>query len=420
MSAATTTTGTSTVTGGATSGAADAVTGDLVSLRRRLHRIPEVGLDLPKTQRMLVAELEGLPVTITRGVRLSSLAVVIEGGLPGPTVLLRSDMDALPVVELTGLDYAAQNGAMHACGHDLHMAGLIGAIRLLCARRESLAGTVLAIFQPGEEGYGGAERMLAEGVLQTTGSLPIASYGLHVFSFQEAGEFSCRAGTIMGGTHNVDIEVTGVGGHAARAHGASNPILVAALIVQAIQSYATQKTRPDDPIVATVGAFNGGTAPNVIPERAVVRISLRALTRARLTEVFDEIVALADSIARGFGQTTAVSAGPALPPTVSSRGEDEFVADAVTETFGEGRFRVLPVAEMISEDFSYFLEATGGAFLFLGAAVAGEHGESGPASNHSPVARFDDSVVHDGAVLLAELAVRRLSAAHTADARNRA
>jgi len=402
-----TTIGTTSVTDSATQ-QHTAVSGDLVALRRRLHGIPEVGLDLPQTQEALLAELEGLPVGIVLGEGLSSIAVTIEGTRPGPAVLLRSDMDALPVVELTGLDYASANGAMHACGHDLHMAALVGAIRLLCARRDELSGTVMAIFQPGEEGYGGAEKMVAEGVLGLTGALPIASYGLHVFSFLTAGDFFCRPGTIMAGTHNFDLEIIGKGGHAARAYGASNPILVASLVVQAIQSYATQKTRPDDPIIATVGAFNGGTAANVIPERTVIRVSLRALTSERLGEVFEEISAIADGIARGFGQTTAVTAGLPLPPTISSPGEDEFVGHAVAELFGPERYRVLSVSEMISEDFSYFLDATGGAFLFLGAAVEGDHGPFGPPSNHSPLVRFDDSVVGDGALLLADLAMRRL------------
>jgi len=402
-----TTIGTTPVTDSATQHLT-AVSGDLVGLRRRLHRIPEVGLDLPQTQAALLAELDGLPVGITLGDGLSSIAVTIEGALPGPVVLLRSDMDALPVVELTGLDFASDNGAMHACGHDLHMAALVGAIRVLCARRDELPGRVVAVFQPGEEGYGGAEKMLEEGVLGLAGELPIASYGLHVFSFLAAGEFFCRPGTIMAGTHNFDLEIIGKGGHAARAHGASNPILVASLIVQAIQSYATQKTRPDDPIIATVGAFNGGTAANVIPERTVLRVSLRALDRARLNEVFEEITGIADAIARGFGQSTVVTAGPPLPPTISSPGEDEFVEQVVTERFGMDRYRALPVSEMISEDFSYFLDATGGAFLFLGAAVEGDHGPLGPPSNHSPLVQFDDSVVDDGAQLLAELAMRRL------------
>ena len=391
----------------------DTIGADLIALRRRLHRIPEVGLDLPLTQAALLEELRGLPVTITTGRGFSWLAVAIEGAAPGPTVLLRSDMDALPVVEETGLEYASDNGAMHACGHDLHMAALVGAIRVLCARRDELAGTVLAVFQPGEEGYDGASLMIQEGVLELTGSRPVASYGMHVFSFLPAGEFSCRPGTIMAGTLNFELEVIGKGGHAARPAGARNPLIVASLVVQAIQGYATQNNRTDDPIIATVGSLVGGTAPNVIPERALLRISLRALTRERLSRLFEDVVGLARSIAEGYGQEIAVSAGPQLPPTVSSDGEDAFVEGAVLDLFGPGRYRSLPVAEMISEDFSYFLEATGGAFLFLGAAVP-TTGEA-PATNHSPVVRFDDSVVADGALLLAELALRRLASGGPAD-----
>jgi amidohydrolase len=379
------------------------VLGDLRGLRRRLHRIPEVGLDLPQTQAALLDELAGLPVQVTQGSGLSSLMVTITGAQPGPTVLLRADMDALPVDELTGLKFASDNGAMHACGHDLHMASLIGAIRLLCARRDEFAGTVLAVFQPGEEGHGGARAMIDEGVLSTTGSLPVASYGVHVFSFLDPGIFSCRAGVVMGATLNIDIDVLGLGGHAARPYAAQNPVLVGAMIVQAIQTYVTQAMTPDDPIIATVGSFQSGDAANVIPDRARLRVSLRALTAERVSELRDRMLEIAAGIARGFDMMTASEEGPLLPPTVSGAADAELVEHVVGEMLGTNRYESLRHAEMIAEDFSHFLDATGGAFVFVGARA-----EEKPESNHSPRAIFDDSVVDDTSRVLAELAIRRL------------
>ncbi|MCR2810637.1 MULTISPECIES: M20 family metallopeptidase [unclassified Microbacterium] len=381
-------------------------TGDLVALRRALHRIPEVGLDLPVTQAALEAELDGLPVRIVRGASLSSLAVIIDGALPGPSVLLRSDMDALPVIEHSGAGFASSNGAMHACGHDLHMSALVGAIRLLCARREDVRGQVIAIFQPGEEGHGGAAAMIDEGVLEITGATPIASYGIHVFSFLPTGVFTTKPGILMGGTVNLDIEVFGSGGHAARPHAASNPILAGALIVQAIQSHIAQRTRADSPLIATVGAFQAGTAANVIPDSATVRVSLRATTVPALRELQSSLEALAESTATALGMHVSVTPGPDMYPTVNSASDAVLVRSIVTELFGPDRYEDLVHPEMISEDFSNFLDLTGGAFVFVGAQDAAA--SLPPETNHSARALFDDGVLVDAAELLAELAIRRL------------
>jgi amidohydrolase len=159
------------------------ISGDLVELRRAIHADPEIGLDLPRTQEKVLAALDGLPLEVTTGRALSSVTAVLRGAMPGGTVLLRGDMDALPVTEATGLPYASRNdGVMHACGHDLHTSMLAGAARLLAARQDGLAGNVIFMFQPGEESYGGAERMISEGVLDAAGSRPVAAFGLHVAS----------------------------------------------------------------------------------------------------------------------------------------------------------------------------------------------------------------------------------------------
>jgi amidohydrolase len=381
------------------------VLGDLVGLRRRLHGIPEVGLDLPLTQRALLDELDGLPLEVTTGAGLSSITAVLRGGRPGPTVLLRADMDGLPVAELAEVDFASTNGAMHACGHDLHLASLVGALRLLSARREHLAGSVVAMFQPGEEGHGGAEAMLREGVLDATGERPVASYGLHVFSFLDSGVFFCRGGAVMGGILNLELRFVGRGGHAARPATARNPILVASLAVQAIQSYATQTSTPADPIVATVGAFLAGDAANVIPDVATLRLSIRGGTSERVVEVEAGIVELSRSLAAGFGVTVEAEPGARFPPTRSDVAESERVRAVVSELFGADRFVELAQPEMIAEDFSHVLDATGGAFVFVGARGGVEQ----PESNHSPRARFDDSVVPDAARMLAALAESRLT-----------
>jgi amidohydrolase len=382
---------------------------DLIALRRRLHHHPELALHLPETRKTLEAALSPLGVRVETSEKSSSLAVVIPGRAPGPTVLLRADMDGLPITEETGLDFASANGNMHACGHDLHMAGLVGAVHELHERRAEFAGDVLAVFQPGEEGAGGAELMITENVLHTTGSKPIASYGVHVLSFAESGMFYCREGAVMGATIIFDLEIVGRGGHAARPHTALDPVSTAALTVQAIQTYVAQNSSPDDPIVATVGSLRAGTVANVIPSVAVLKVSLRATNSQKARDAFRRIVAIGTAIAEGYGLEVQTKVGPDLGPTISDKDGAELVRRSVADLFGADRFTLLIHPEMISEDFSLFLEATGGAFVLVGAAT-GEPPRLQP-TNHSPEALFDDSVVPDIARLLAELAIRRLKIA---------
>lgn len=381
---------------------------DLIALRRQLHTIPELALELPRTREAVLSALAGLPVEIRTYDSSSGLAVVVRGSRPGPTVLLRSDMDALPVAERPGLDFAASNGNMHACGHDLHMSGLVGAIEELVARRDEFAGEVLAVFQPGEEGADGAKVMIEDGVLETTGSLPIASYGVHVLSYYQSGTFHCRDGAVMAATTNFDLEILGRGGHAARPHQALDPVTVAAMVVQGIQTLVAQRSSPNDPLVVTVGSLVAGTAPNVIPDRALLRISLRATTLDRAHSTYDTIVAISRGIAEAYGLSVEASISVELPPTIGDAASVELARSTVADLYGADSFRTLAFPEMISEDFSLFLERTGGAFILVGAAV-GEPPYDELPTNHSPDVRFNDAVVPKIAGFLAELAIRRLA-----------
>ncbi|MFI6289100.1 M20 family metallopeptidase [Streptomyces sp. NPDC051018] len=382
---------------------------DLIALRRRLHRQPELALRLPETRAVLLEALAPLGLRVRDSDASSSFAVVVPGARPGPTVLLRADMDGLPVAEESGVAFASTNGNMHACGHDLHMAALVGAVHRLAGRREEFEGDVLAVFQAGEEGAGGAELMIAEKVLLTTGRKPLASFGVHVLSFAESGVFHCREGAVMGATVNFDLEVVGRGGHAARPHTALDPISTAALIVQGIQTFVAQNSSPADPIVVTVGSLRAGTAANVIPDSALLKVSLRATSSAMARDAYRKITGIGSAIAKAYGLRMTSEVGPDLGPTVSDREGAALVRETVADLYGDGRYRELTVPEMISEDFSLFLEETGGAFVLVGAAVAGS--PHPPATNHSSRARFDDAVVPDVANLLAELAVRRLNIA---------
>ncbi|AUS80776.1 amidohydrolase [Actinoalloteichus sp. AHMU CJ021] len=384
----------------------DALARDLIGLRRALHADPEVGLDLPRTQRRVLDAVDGLGLEITTGERLGSVVAVLRGGRPGPVVLLRGDMDALPLDELTGLTFASTNGAMHACGHDLHTAALVGAARLLAGVRDSLPGTVVFMFQPGEEGYDGAGVMLDEGVLTAAGAEPVAAYGVHVAADMPRGVLTSRPGPMMAAFGRLDVTVRGSGGHASRPHHALDPIQVGAEVVTALQTLVTRRFDVFDPVVVTVGEFHGGTAPNIIPDSARLRAGVRWFSADNAARLGRELPELVRSIAVGHGLTADVTFEEVLPATVNDAGEAEFYARTAVGLFGADRYRHLDNPLTGSEDFSRVLGRVPGSYGFLGAAPADPGGR--PASNHSPRAVFDDGVLADQALFLATLARDRL------------
>ncbi|MDG4860659.1 M20 family metallopeptidase, partial [Streptomyces sp. T-3] len=248
---------------------AHALLPDIVAVRRTLHRTPELGLHLPQSQRTVQDALAGLPLTVSTGKALSSVTATLDGARPGRTILLRADMDALPQHEDTELDFASEvPGAMHACGHDAHTAMLIGAARLLAARRERLAGRVVFMFQPGEEGEGGARHMIDEGVLGSEPAAVDAAFALHISTRQDSGTLGLRPGPALASADVVRLTVRGGGGHASAPHLALDPVPVACEIVQALQTMITRTVNVFDPAVLTISRLQAGTTTNIIPETA--------------------------------------------------------------------------------------------------------------------------------------------------------
>ncbi|MEV4537254.1 M20 family metallopeptidase [Asanoa sp. NPDC049518] len=387
---------------------AETISPELVDLRRRLHRRPEIGLRLPETQATVLAELADLPLEVTTGRALSSVVAVLRGGRPGPAVLLRGDMDALPVTERTGLPYSSTiPGAMHACGHDLHMAILVGAVRLLSAVRDELAGDVVFMFQPGEEGPGGAEPMLAEGLLSAAGDPPVAAYALHVSAVFPRGMFFGRRG-VFGAAHDTcKVRVLGSGGHGSTPFRTRDPIPAACEMVLALQTMVTRGFDVFDPVVLTVGQFHAGTVDNVIPSTAEFSASLRSFgapAREKLVRRTTEVVR---GIATAHGLDVEVDFERGYPAVVNDVAEAEFAAATASEVFGQQRYQWLVNPKTGSEDMSFVLEKVPGAYLNLGACPPELDPATAP-SNHSADAMFDDAVVADGSALLAELAFRRL------------
>jgi amidohydrolase len=388
--------------------------GDLAELRKELHRDPEIGLDLPRTQEKVLRELDGLGLEVSTGSATTSVTAVLRGGARDDaeprTVLLRADMDALPVAEETGLDFASTNGAMHACGHDLHTASLIGGARLLAQHRERLRGDVVFMFQPGEEGWDGAGVMLQEGVLDASGRRVDAAYGTHVFSNTfPAYQFASRPGPLMAASHGLFVTVRGRGGHGSAPHRTRDPIAATAEMITALQTMVTRRFDVFDPVVVTVGIIEGGTSRNIIPDTARFEATVRRFSEANAVRLREGIHDTLRGVAQAHGVEVDIEYDDEYPLTVNDAAEVEFAADVVREVLGTDRYDDLADPITGSEDFSRVLAAVPGAFVFIGATLPGHDPETAP-SNHSPRADFDPGVLPDVAAIYAELAVRKLDA----------
>ncbi|MBV9486682.1 MAG: amidohydrolase [Frankiaceae bacterium] len=381
---------------------------DLVQLRRALHQTPELGLDLPRTQELVLTALDGLPLEISTGSSLSSVTAVLRGGGDGSrTVLLRGDMDALPVVERTGLDFASRSANMHACGHDLHTAMLVGAARVLTAQRADLPGDVVFMFQPGEEGHDGARHMVDEGVLDAAGRRADAALALHVTSAMlPAGYFASRAGTIMSAADTLRVRVHGAGGHGSAPHRAKDPIPAACEMVTALQTFVTRRFDVFDPVIITVGQFHAGTQDNVIPDDAYFEATVRSFTPAAHERLINEITQVCTGIGNAHGLEVDAVLDIAYPVTVNTAAQVDLAHQTVNEAFGPDRWISLPDPLSGSEDFSRVLDQVPGAMVFLGACV-GDPEKA--AFNHSPQAAFDDSVMANGVTVYADFALRALA-----------
>ena len=358
---------------------------------------------------MVLGALEGLPLEISTGTETTSVIGVLRGSKPGPTVLLRGDMDALPVVETLELPYKSDNGNMHACGHDLHTSMLVGAAKVLSQHTDKMAGDVVFMFQPGEESYDGAGVMIREGVLEASGRHIDHAYALHVTSAViPRGVFASRAGTVMAAADKLTVTVRGAGGHGSAPHRALDPIPAACEMVLAIQTYVTRSFDVFDPVVITVGAFHAGAAHNVIPETATFDVTLRSFSTANHDKLLDGCVRVCRGIAAAHGLEIEADPKGVYPVTVNDPGAIDIVAHQAAELFGDAnRFVELPNPLTSSEDFSRVLQAAPGAMVFLGAPPEGADPTTAP-FNHSPYAAFDDAVLADGSTLYAGLAMHHL------------
>ncbi|MBZ4022902.1 amidohydrolase [Rhodobacter sp. TJ_12] len=370
--------------------------------RHWLHRHPEIEFDLPQTAAFVAARLRDFGVdALHEGIATSGLVALIKGREEGPVIGLRADMDALPITEATGADYASEHeGKMHACGHDGHTTMLLGAAKYLAETR-NFAGTVALIFQPAEEDGGGGEVMVQEGVMERFGITEV--YGIHNAPNLPFGHFHTTQGPLMAAVDTAWVTVTGLGGHGATPHECVDPIPAITAMVGSLQTIVSRNLFPMDELVVSVTQIHVGSANNIIPESGWFCATIRSFTpdvRAMVEKRFREIV---EGTAAAFGVTVEITYDKGYPPTVNNADRARFAADVAREISGPDAVEDEAGREMGAEDFSYMLEARPGAYLFLG---------TGPGAGlHHPAYDFNDEAAPVGASFFARLVERALPVA---------
>jgi hippurate hydrolase len=377
---------------------------DAVALRRRIHRAPELGLELPLTRAALLESLEGLPLELETSAKTSGVVATLRGTAPGRTILLRADMDALPVEEDTGLEFASERkGVMHACGHDAHIAMLVAAGRLLASRRSEFAGCVKLLFQPGEEGFGGARILIGEGLLEHEPRAE-GAFAVHVDPTLPAGCVATRPGPIMASGDLLSIDLTGKGGHASMPHHAVDPIPVACEIVLALQSLVTRRVDAFDPVVVSISRVQAGTTANVIPATAHLLGTIRTVSERARRAVHEGVRRVVGGIAAAHQVDAKLQLVEGYPVTVNHEGFARFAQRVAAELSGSGNVVEMKTPIMGAEDFSYILQGVPGAMVFLGVQPPSRE----PAPLHSNRMVLDENALATGIALHAALALRFL------------
>ena len=378
----------------------------LVAWRRDFHRHPELGFQEVRTAGIVADHLRGLGLEVTTGIGKTGVVAVVEGDHApsyAPTVMLRFDMDALPILEENNAPYVSQHpGVMHACGHDGHTAIGMGVATLLAQHRQELVGRVKLVFQPAEEGLGGARAMLADGVMNDP--QPAAAFGLHLWSRLPLNQIVVQAGPLWAGADKVDLTVFGQGGHGAMPHETIDAIYVASQIVVAWQGIISRSIDPAEPAVITVGSFHAGTACNVIAGTAELACSIRSLTLEMREFLVRRMREVAEGVCAAHGATCELTFTAGVPPTINDAAGAALMQDVAGALVGEQQVaQITPM--MVGEDMSEFLNRAPGCYVLVGAWDPDKPINS---PHHSPTFDFDERMLATGAALLAATAVEYL------------
>jgi amidohydrolase len=376
----------------------------LIAWRRDFHRHPELGMQEFRTSGIVAKYLSSLGMEVQTGVGQTGVVGLLEGSQPGPVVMLRFDMDALPIQEMNQTDYVSQNsGVMHACGHDAHTAIGMGIAQLLARRREELAGTIKFVFQPGEEGCGGALAMIADKVLEDP--KPDVALGLHVWNDQPLGLLAAGNGGVMAAADIFTINVQGKGGHGAQPHLCVDAVLIAAQIVVALHSIVARNVNPRETAVVTVGSIRAGTAFNVIADTAEMTGTIRTFDAATRDLIARRITEVAESTARALGGSATIEIKAISPATVNDQQVAQIVRETASEVLGSDRVTADQFT-MTAEDMSEFLSRVPGCFFFIGSANAAR-GLNAP--HHNPHFDIDEEVLPLGVAVLAATVLHYLN-----------
>ncbi|MBP8292399.1 MAG: amidohydrolase [Caldilineaceae bacterium] len=378
----------------------------LVAWRRDFHMHPELGFQEVRTAGIVADHLRSLGLEVTTGIGKTGVVAVVEGDdapAEAPTVMLRFDMDALPIMEENDAPYASQNpGVMHACGHDGHTAIGMGVATLLTQHRQGLAGRVKLVFQPAEEGLGGARAMLADGVMHDP--QPAAAFGMHLWSRLPLNQIVVQPGPLWAGADKVDLIVSGQGGHGAMPHETIDAIYVASQIVIAWQGIISRSIDPAEPAVITVGSFHAGTACNVIAGTAELACSIRSLTLAMRDFLVRRMHEVAEGVCAAHGATCELTFTSGVPPTINDPAGAALMQGIASALVGEPQVaQITPM--MVGEDMSEFLNRAPGCYVLVGAWDPDKPLNS---PHHSPTFDFDERMLATGAALLAVTAVEYL------------
>jgi amidohydrolase len=375
---------------------------DLTDWRRDIHAHPELGFEEQRTSDLVADKLAGWGIEVHRGIGKTGVVGRLRVGNSPRAIGLRADMDCLPILESNEFDHRSQHkGRMHACGHDGHTTMLLGAARYLAETR-AFDGTVHFIFQPAEEGLGGAAAMVKDGLFQ---NFPCdAIFGMHNRPGLAVGKFQIRPGAMMAGGAFFDIEIVGVGAHGARPEAGIDPVVIASQITTALQSIVSRNVRPVETAVVSVTQIHAGAAYNVIPDRAVLRGTVRCFSSEIMAMIEKRMRSLAENIAAGFGATASLDFRALFPALVNHAEETDYIADVAAEVVGPENVNRNSGLVMASEDFSYMLQCVPGAYIQIGNG----DGE-GACEVHNPAYDFNDGALPFGASLFARLVEKRLA-----------
>lgn len=376
---------------------------ELIELRRDLHRHPELSFQETRTASLVAEQLERLGLNVRTGVGGHGVVADLHGGHEGPTVALRADMDALPITEETGLAFSSETpGVMHACGHDLHTAVLLGAAKILAAYRDQLKGTVRFIFQSAEEILAGAKAMIEQGVMDGVDEI----YGLHNLPSLPAGTIGLKSGVLMGSIDRLEIRIDGKGGHGGYPETCFDPIVASSAVVMALQSAVSREAPPTKGVVVSIGTIHAGTANNIIPDFVELTGTVRNLDAAWRATMPATLARIVEDTSRAYRCSGTVRYIEQVPPVLNDEALTGIVAEVSDGLLGRDN-RSEPVPMTYGEDFAEYLQFADGCFFWLGSGP--RTGSDQAAGLHSPRFNPDESCIPIGAAMLAGIALQRLA-----------